>query len=148
MVLLRKTKAISCLGEGHFLTFFREAWCGSSVHTVLKPSLIVPIKGSTKGSDLLESVMATIKILGLSLSKLSGITIDGAPSMLIAEVKKDFDCRSTNFKSLQCVSICFLPFFVKIEKVPENLLVEFVNFQMSDLKEKINKFSLLDFHKI
>ena len=43
---------------------------------------IVPIKGTTRGSDLLEGVMATIKRLGLSLSKLSGITTDGAPSMI------------------------------------------------------------------
>ena len=43
---------------------------------------IVPIKGTTRGSDLLEGVMTTIKRLGLSLSKLSGITTDGAPSMI------------------------------------------------------------------
>ena len=43
---------------------------------------IVPIKGTTRGSDLLKGVMATIKPLGLSLSKLSGITTDGASSMI------------------------------------------------------------------
>ena len=40
------------------------------------------MKGTTRGNDLLEGVMATIKRLGLSLSKLSGITTDGAPSMI------------------------------------------------------------------
>ena len=43
---------------------------------------IVPIKGTTRDSDLLERVMATIKRLVLPLSKLSGITTDGAPSMI------------------------------------------------------------------
>ena len=46
------------------------------------PAAIVPIKSTTRGSDLLEGVMATIKRLGLSLWKLSGITTDGAPSMI------------------------------------------------------------------
>ena len=43
---------------------------------------IVPMKGTTRGIDLLEAVMKTIKLLGLPLSKLSGITTDGAPSMV------------------------------------------------------------------
>jgi len=43
---------------------------------------IVPMKGTTTGIDLLEAVMTTIKRLGLSLSKLSGITTDGATSMV------------------------------------------------------------------
>jgi len=43
---------------------------------------IVLMKGTTRGIDLLEAVMTTIRRLGLSLSKLSGITIDGAPSMV------------------------------------------------------------------
>ena len=43
---------------------------------------IVPMKGTTRGIDLLEVVMKTIKRLGLPLSKLSGITTDGAPSMV------------------------------------------------------------------
>ena len=43
---------------------------------------IVQIKGTTRSSDLLESVIAAIKRLGLSLLKLSEITIDGAPSMV------------------------------------------------------------------
>ena len=43
---------------------------------------IVPMKGTTRGIDLLEAVMKTIKPLGLPLSKLSGITTDGAPSMV------------------------------------------------------------------
>ena len=43
---------------------------------------IVPMKGTTRGIDLLEAVMKTIKHLGLPLSKLSGITTDGAPSMV------------------------------------------------------------------
>ena len=43
---------------------------------------IVPMKGTTRGIDLLEAVMKTIKRLGLPLSKLSGITTDGAPSMV------------------------------------------------------------------
>ena len=43
---------------------------------------IVSIKDTTRGSDLLEGVMATIKHLGLSLSKLLRITTDGAPSMI------------------------------------------------------------------
>ena len=42
---------------------------------------IVPMKGTTRGIDLLEAVMKTIKRVGLPLSKLSGITTDGAPSM-------------------------------------------------------------------
>ena len=40
------------------------------------------MKGTTRGIDLLEAVMTTIKRLGLSLSKLSGITTDGPPSMV------------------------------------------------------------------
>ena len=43
---------------------------------------IVPMKGTTRGIDLLEAVMKTIKRLGLPLSKLSGISTDGAPSMV------------------------------------------------------------------
>ena len=40
------------------------------------------------------------------------------------------------------------PFSVKIEEVPENLQMEFIDFQSSsDLKEKFNNFSLLDFYK-
>ena len=42
---------------------------------------IIPLKDTTRGIDLLEGVMATIKQLGLSFSNLSGITTDGAPSM-------------------------------------------------------------------
>jgi len=43
---------------------------------------IVPMKGTIRGIDLLEAVMTTIKRFGLSLSKLSGITTDGAPSVV------------------------------------------------------------------
>ena len=42
---------------------------------------IIPLKSTTRGIDLLEGMMATIKRLGLSLSNLSGKTTDGAPSM-------------------------------------------------------------------
>ena len=43
---------------------------------------IAVIKGTTRNSDLLQGVVAIVKSLGLSLSKLSGITTDGAPSMV------------------------------------------------------------------
>ena len=40
------------------------------------------------------------------------------------------------------------PFSVKIEEVPENLQMEFIDFlSSSDLKKKFNNFSLLDFYK-
>ena len=42
------------------------------------------------------------------------------------------------------------PFSVKIEEVPENLQTEFISIDFqssSDLKEKFNNFSLLDFYK-
>ena len=38
-----------------------------------------PLKGTTRGFDLLEGVMATTKRLGLSLSNLSEIATDGVP---------------------------------------------------------------------
>ena len=40
------------------------------------------------------------------------------------------------------------PFSVKIEEITENLQMKFIDFQSSsDLKEKFNNFSLLDFYK-
>ena len=42
---------------------------------------MVPLKGTTKGSDLLEAVMATLNRLKLNLKNISGVTTDGAPSM-------------------------------------------------------------------
>ena len=42
---------------------------------------MVSLKGTTKGSDLLEAVMTTLNRLKLNLKNISGVTTDGAPSM-------------------------------------------------------------------
>ena len=42
---------------------------------------LVPLKGTTKGSDLLEAVMTTLNRLKFDLKNISGVTTDGAPSM-------------------------------------------------------------------
>ena len=42
---------------------------------------LVPLKGTTKGSDLLEAVMTTLNRLKFDLKNFSGVTTDGAPSM-------------------------------------------------------------------
>ena len=42
---------------------------------------VVPLKGTTKDSDILEAVMATLNRVQLNLNKMSGVTTDGAPSM-------------------------------------------------------------------
>ena len=70
-------------------------------------------------------------------------------AILIAELKDDFDHRFTDFKkSAMHFNMFSCPFCVKIEEVPENLQMEFIIFQsLSDLKEKFNNFSLLDFYK-
>ena len=62
---------------------------------------------------------------------------------------KDFDHRFSDFKNPAMRFKMFsCPFSVKIEKVPENLQIEFVDFQCSgDLKEKFKNFSLLEFYK-
>ena len=44
-------------------------------------AFVVPLKGTTKGSDILEAVMATLNRLQLNLNNMSGVTADGAPSM-------------------------------------------------------------------
>ena len=70
-------------------------------------------------------------------------------AILIAELKDNFDRRFTDFKkSAMHFNMFSCPFSVKIEEVPENLQMEFIDFQSSsDLKKKFNKFSLLDFYK-
>ena len=42
---------------------------------------VVLLKGTTKGSDILEAVMATLSRLQLNLNNMSGVTTDAAPSM-------------------------------------------------------------------
>ena len=42
---------------------------------------MVPLKSSTKGTDLLEAVMTTLNRLKFNLENISGVTIDGTPSM-------------------------------------------------------------------
>ena len=42
---------------------------------------MVPLKGSAKGTDLLEAVMTTLNRLKLKLKNIAGVTTDGAPSM-------------------------------------------------------------------
>ena len=42
---------------------------------------MVPLKDSTKGTDLLEAVMTTLNRLKFDLKNISGVTTDGAPSM-------------------------------------------------------------------
>ena len=68
---------------------------------------------------------------------------------LITELKKDFDHRFSDFEnSAMRFKMLSCPFSVKIKEVPENLQMEFVDFQCSyDLKEKFNNFSLLEFYK-
>ena len=48
---------------------------------------MVPLKGSTKGTDLLETVMTTLNPLKFNLKNISGVTTDGA--YLCVEVDKD-----------------------------------------------------------
>lgn len=56
---------------------------------------LVPMKGSTKGSDLYESFIAVVNKYKLNMSNLAGIATDGAPAMvgknegLVALVKKN-----------------------------------------------------------
>ena len=68
---------------------------------------------------------------------------------LITELKKDFDHRFFDFKnSAMRFKMFSCPFSVKNQEVPENLQMEFVDFQcLSDLKEKFSNFSLLEFYK-
>ena len=66
----------------------------------------------------------------------------------MAELKEDFDCRFVDFKNSVMSSNMFsCPFSVKIEEVPENLQIEFIDLQSSsDLKEEFHDFSLLNFY--
>lgn len=43
---------------------------------------LVPMKGTTTGKDLMEAVVTCMKDLGLSFANMSGLTSDGAPSMV------------------------------------------------------------------
>ena len=45
---------------------------------------LVPLKGTTKGIDLLEAVMTTLNRLKFDLKNISGVTTDGAPSMCLS----------------------------------------------------------------
>ena len=59
-----------------FVRGFDESFCD-----IEELAAIVPLKGSSKGTDLLEAVMTTLNGLKFNLKNLSGVTTDGAPSM-------------------------------------------------------------------
>ena len=59
-----------------FVRGVNESFC-----VIEELAALVPLKGTTKGSDLLEAVMTTLNRLKFDLKNISSVTTDGAPSM-------------------------------------------------------------------
>ncbi|KAJ8872964.1 hypothetical protein PR048_026580 [Dryococelus australis] len=62
---------------------------------------------------------------------------------------EQFDTRFQGFKkNTASFNLYSCPFFISINDVPEDMQMECVDLQCaSDLKDKFNNFSLLDFYK-
>jgi hypothetical protein len=70
---------------------------------------LASLKGETKGSNLLESLLECVNKVGLDLSKLTGVTTDGAPSMtgaqngMVALLIKHLGNRETSLIQYHCI---------------------------------------------
>ena len=70
---------------------------------------LVPMKGTTKGTDILEAAKKTLQRFDLSLSNLQGVVTDGVRAMMgknegfVALLRKETELEGTDFAQYHCL---------------------------------------------